>query len=196
MMAWVTDFSLAKRLGPGTTRLRVLTALAVLLFVFVFVRYAWATLAAYNQRLDETIEMRTLELQRFSRILAEGDAYQGVHAELARFQEDLTAARFVKAATPPLSEAMFQHIVNEWADKMQVNILSLRVLPRVEREGFSVMRLAVNTRGEIAAIQNFLVAVRQSPRFIFFEEVEIKTISRNERRFFYFNAQLAAWTMI
>lgn len=183
------------RLGNVPFRVRVLLVLAGMLAAMIFGRFAWSSLDAYSMRLDEEIDMKTMELQRFSRILAEGDDYLGVHEDLLSLQENLIASRFVKGATPSLSEAMFQNIVNEWAEKSGLNILSLRVLPRTDREGVSVLRMVVNTRGEVGAIQNFIVALRQSTRFIFFEEVEIRTISRNERRYYYFNAQLAAWTI-
>lgn len=177
-------------------RVRILTGLTGLLFLAVLVNAAVTGWLAYGARLDEAVEMRTLEFQRLSRNVAGGDDIARLHAEISSLQDDVISSRLVKAGTPPLSEAMFQHIVNEWAERSRVSILSLRMLPRMDRDDFSVIRMAINCRAEIGGIQNFLGQVRQSPRLVFFDEVEIKNIGANERRYYYFNAQLSAWTIV
>lgn len=177
-------------------RVRLLLVFCVILTLAVVVNLAATSWKDYSATLEETIEMRTLEYQRYARNVAEGDEYARLHAQIRSLQEDLLSSRLVKAGTPPLSEAMFQHIVNEWAERSRVSILSMRVLPRVDREDFSQMRMSINARAEIGGIQSFLGLVRQSPRLVFFEEVEIRNISASERRFYYFNAQLTAWTVV
>ncbi|HDR46536.1 MAG TPA: hypothetical protein ENN94_02430, partial [Geoalkalibacter subterraneus] len=129
------------------------------------------------------------------RDITSGEEYAELHAEIVGLREELVDARLVKAGTLPLSEAMFQNIVNEWAESSGVNILSMRVLPLVEKGGLGEMRMAINTRAEIGGIQNFMERVEQGRRFIFFEEVEIKMISPHEKRYYYFNAQLTCWTL-
>lgn len=176
-------------------RVRVLLVVCLGLVLIALGNMAVTSLRAYTARLDEAIDMRTLEFQRLSRNIAGGDVYVARHAEVSRLRDELVDTRLVKAGTPSLSEAMFQHIVNEWAERSMVTILSMRVLPLVEEEDFSRMRLAINARAEIGAIQQFMGLVRQSPRLVFFEEVEIRTISPQERRYYYFNAQLTAWTI-
>lgn len=185
-----------RRLRTAPPRVRLLLALTAALLVAVLLNAVITSWSAYSVRLDEAVEMRALELQRLSRNIAGREEYDELHAQVSALREDVFANRLVKAGTPPLSEAMFQHIVNEWAERSRVSILSMRMLPRTDRDDYSVLRMAVNCRAEIGGIQTFLGLVRQSPRLVFFEEVEVKNISANERRYYYFNAQLAAWTVV
>lgn len=177
-------------------RVRIMIGLTVLLFVAVLINAAVTSWFAYSARLDEAIEMRSLEFQRLSRNISGGEEFARLHSEISNLRADVVSNKLVKAGTPPLSEAMFQHIVNEWAERSGVSILSMRMLPRQDRDDFSVMRMTINCRAEIGGIQNFLGQVRQSPRLVFFDEVEVKNISANERRYYYFNAQLSAWTIV
>jgi len=171
----------AEYMRTAPLRVRIMIGLCLVLALVVAGNAAVSNWRGYSVRLDEVIDMKSLEYQRLSRNVAEGQAYEQLHAEMSRL---------------PLSEAMLQHIVNDWAERSAVNILSMRVLPRVEGDDFTRMRLSINARAEIGGIQNFLGLVRQSQRLVFFEEVEIKNISANERRYYYFNAQLAAWTVV
>lgn len=187
--------SLRDQYAAAPPRVRLLLLVCLALVTISLGNMAVTSLRAYTARLDETVDMRTLEFQRLSRNITGGDAYVAQHAEIARLRDELISTRLVKAGTLSLSEAMFQHIVNDWAERSMVSILSIRVLPLVEEDDFSRMRLAINGRAEIGAIQQFMGLVRQSPRMVFFEEVEIRAISPQERRYYYFNAQLTAWTV-
>jgi len=186
----------AEYMRTAPLRVRIMIGLCLVLALVVAGNAAVSNWRGYSVRLDEVIDMKSLEYQRLSRNVAEGQAYEQLHAEMSRLREEWVEQRLVKAGTPSLSEAMLQHIVNDWAERSAVNILSMRVLPRVEGDDFTRMRLSINARAEIGGIQNFLGLVRQSQRLVFFEEVEIKNISANERRYYYFNAQLAAWTVV
>ncbi|WP_045221779.1 GspMb/PilO family protein [Desulfonatronum thioautotrophicum] len=186
---------LKSRLREAPPRLRLLLVVCLVLSVLASLHYASSRWRDVKASLEQSLEMKMLEHERFSRNLADAETFEKMYAELHSVREELITSRMVKALTPPLSEAMFQHIVNEWAEESGVSILSMRTLPRLEQEGFSRMRMAVTTRAEIGAIQEFMELVRQSPRFVFFEEVEIRQISAQERRYYYFNAQLVSWTM-
>ncbi len=176
-------------------RVRGMLVLCLVLGVMVAARGVIDAWTAYTDGLDEAIEMKALEYQRLSRNVS-GWAESGeLHVEVGAFRDEVLSTMFIQAATPSLAEAMFQHVVNEWAEKSGVTILTVRVLPRQDRENLSKIRMVINTRSEIGAIQHFMELVRQSRRFIFFEDLEIKSIGTQERRYFYFNAQLVAWTV-
>ncbi len=183
-------------LHTAPARVRWMLGLCCLLGLAVIGNIGLTVVMDYHSRLTEAVEMKTLELQRLRRNVASMQEYEELHTSVLALRDEIFTSGLVKAGTPSLSEAMFQQIVNDWADTAQVSILSLRILPRVDRDGFSQMRMAINARAEIGAIQTFMGLVRQSPRFVFFEEVEIRTISAQERRYYYFNAQLAAWTVV
>jgi gluconate kinase len=56
-----------------------------------------------------------------------------------------------------------------------------------------MVRLRISCRAEIGAIRDFLIKVNNSEKFIFLQEIEVKSISRREKRFYYFNAVVSAF---
>ncbi len=175
-------------------RMQLLLFVALLLFMIVAARFVWSWMREYDQELDQRIEMKILEYGNLQRLIAGSQEFASQASSLHEFRERLAREHLVKEASPPLSEAMFQNIVNQLTTDNGVDVLSMRMLPRAEHEGVLLLRLVINTRAEISAIQDFLTAVESNPRILFFEEMEIKQISQNERRFLHFNAHLAAVT--
>ena len=175
-------------------RMRVLLVMAFGLAVALTANFVWMTIVEYERELDQRLEVRTLEYRNLRRLIAGSADYAEQTASLQAFQERLVREHLVKAASPALSEAMFQNVVNELSSSSGVNVLSMRMLPRTERDGVPLLRLMINSRAEISAIKDFLLAVETNARLIFFDEMEIRQISPNERRFYSFNAQLAAVT--
>lgn len=173
-------------------RNRILIWVALSLLMLQFFRLGWGTLSGYAQELEQRIEIREMEYRNLTRMISRGQEYERLAEEVRQFEERLAQERLVKAASPPLSEAMFQNIVNELADRHQITVVSLRMLPRAERDGVTLLRLGISGRAEIGALRDFLVAVEYDARMMFFEEVEVKLINQRERRYFNFNAQLAA----
>jgi hypothetical protein len=171
---------------------RVLVTTALVLALLQVIRFGWAAASGFAEDLDQRIEIREMEYRNLTRMASGGAEYERMTERILRFREGLVRERFVAAATPALAEAMFQNILNDLVERHQITVVSLRMLPRLERDGVVLLRLGINARGEIGAIRDFLAAVEHNPRMLFCEEVEIRHISRQERRFFNFNAQLAA----
>ncbi len=186
------DGQTPRRAASQQSRVRLLLLIMIVLVALQGARLGWIWLDEYSQGLDQRMETRSLEFRNLRRLIAESDVYAAQAESLKDFRERLEREHFVKAASPPLSEAMFQNIVNELAGSHEVNVASMRMLPRSEREGVLLLRLGIHARAEIGAIRDFVAAVEQNPRLIFFEELEVKQISRNERRFLQLNASLAA----
>lgn len=175
-------------------RRQVMLAATVLLALTLLTGLVWPVLSEYARELDQRLETRSLEHRNFQHLLAGQDEYALQVEQLRAFQERLSRDHFVQASSPPLSEAMFQNIVNELSADSDVHVVSMRMLPRAERDGVLVLRLVINARAEVAAIKDFVLTVENNPRLIFFEEIEIRQISQNERRLYHFNAHLAAVT--
>jgi len=175
-------------------RMRVLLVMAFGLAAALTLNFAWTTFVAYGQELDLRLEVNALEYRNLQRLVAGSADYAEQTASLQDFQERLDRDHLVKAASPALSEAMLQNIVNELSSTNGVNLLSMRMLSRTERDGILLLRLMINARAEISAIKDFLLAVESNARLIVFDEMEIRQIGPNERRFYSFNAQLSAVT--
>ncbi|WP_459939102.1 GspMb/PilO family protein [Desulfonatronum parangueonense] len=176
--------------------MRALLGMTFVLGFLVMTNYVWSIIVDYGRELDQRLEIRALEYRNLQRLIAGSDEYAEQTALLQAFQERLAREHLVRAASPPLSEAMFQNIVNELSSGSGINIVSMRMLPRTERDGVLLLRLMINARAEISAIKDFMLAVETNPRFIFFNEVEIRQSGPTERRFYTFNAQLAAVTAL
>lgn len=195
MMPAITSHRLHALFINPAQRMRMLLILAFGLAVVLTGNFVWTMIGEYERELDHGLEIRTLEYRNLQRLIAGSADYAEQTAALQAFQERLVREHLVKAASPALSEAMFQNIINELSNTSGVNVVSMRMLPRTERDGILLLRLMINARAEISAIKNFLLAVETNARLIFFDEMEIRQVSPNERRFYTFNAQLAAVTL-
>jgi hypothetical protein len=173
-----------------------LLAVAVFLFAAVVVRWG---VYAYHERsrtLDQQIELKQLQYDKYSRILRNGKEYVSMTADLEKFQQDLVKTRFVWDETPSLSEARFQNIVKKLASANHVDVRMTKVLPRKTLEQKTFLQLRINCRAEIGAIRDFFIGVQNDPHYLFFHKVEIKIISRREKRYYYLNAELMALTTL
>lgn len=175
-------------------RMQLLLGISLLLALALLVSFAWTAITGYRQDIDQRLEIRSLEYRNLRQLIAGRDEYARQVQEVLTMEDRLVRERLVKAASPPLSEAMLQNIINDLAGETGVNVASMRMLPRVDRDGILLMRLAISARADISAVKNFVLAVETNPRLIFFDELEIRQISQNERRFYHFNAHLAAVT--
>ncbi len=180
-------------LAPENRR-RVLLVVALVLLLAVFLRYGYQAVAGYNSSLEDAIALQEAKLERLSRIIANKDDYSDLHRSLVSFREALVREKFVKEGTPSLSEVTFQNLVRDLAQETRVDIRAIKILPRVERDSFSLLKMNINARAEIGAIRDFLVRIQDHQRYLFFDDLEIKIISTREKRYFYFNAQLSALT--
>ncbi len=173
-----------------------LLAVAAVLLVVVVVRWGVYACRERGRTLDQQIELKQLQYDKYSRILKNGKEYVSMTADLKKFQQDLVKTRFVWDETPSLSEARFQNIVKKLATASHVDVRMTKVLPRKTVEQRTFLQLRINCRAEIGAIRDFFIGVQNDPHYLFFHKVEIKTISRREKRYYYLNAELMALTSL
>ncbi|HMB31012.1 MAG TPA: type II secretion system protein GspM [Desulfohalobiaceae bacterium] len=174
----------------------LLFGFAGLLFVIVVFRTAWNVYWQYSKEFQHQIELKQIQYERLARILEKKGQYASMNKALRGYKEELVSKRFVQGETQTLAEAKFQNIVNGLANETEINILSMRVLPSKRYDNLQSLRLGINCRAEIGAINEFIVKIYENKRFIFFDQLEIKIVHRREHRYYNFNAELSAWTEI
>lgn len=188
----MTLFS-ALAIGRRPSSRQALIAVAVVLAVLLtaFRGYGWY--ADYRAELDQTIALKTTQLEKLERVAA---GAQDFEKEKSRLEALIGAldARLVKGSTRSLSEAMAQNLVQELAQKAKVEIRTMKVLPAAAKDGLVFLNLSINGKGEIGAIKDLLEQVQTNRQYLFFRELEIKQVSASERRFYYINAKLSALT--
>ena len=176
------------------TRRKVLLLVAAALVLILFLKAGMGWYVQYSQNLEATIDAKALQYEKLSRLLAEADNYTKEQQALAQLQKDNLERRYIKGATPSLSEAAFQNLVKDLAKKHNMDLRTLRALPTIKKDDLTLLQLNINSRAEIGSIRDFLIAVWNSGKFIYFSEVEISTPKYNEPRFFNFVAKLTALT--
>jgi hypothetical protein len=183
-------------LGTQVGFRNLLIGIAVVLLGIVVIKIAWNMYGQYNRELQNEIELKQMQYDRLVRILEKKDEYTKMNKALHGYKREFVKKRFVQGETQTLAEAKFQNIVNGLAQETEVNILSMRMLPSQNHDGLRSIRLGINCRAEIGAVTNFVVRIYEDPRFIFFDQLEVKIVHRRENRFYNFNAELSAWTEI
>ena len=181
---------------PTLSKRSLLVSIAVFLLLLVVVRWGVYSFQERSHLLDQQIELRQLQFDKYSRIIRNGKDYLSMTSDLEKFQQDLGKSRFVWDETPSLSEARFQNIVKKLAGDNHVDVRMTKVLPRKTVEQRTFLQLRINCRAEIGAIRDFLIGVQNDPHYLFFHKLEIKTISRREKRYYYLNAEIMALTNI
>jgi hypothetical protein len=147
-----------------------------------------------NLALDDEIALKTLQFEKFSRLIARQQEFVALDQALQKFDQDLKTRSLVQGETPTLTEVNFQNLLQKLAQESSVDVRTTKVLPEVKEAGVTMLRLRLSCRAEIGAIKDFLIKINNSEKFIFLNEVEIKNISRREKRFYYFNAVISAFT--
>lgn len=168
--------------------------MAAVLLLVVLGQQGMQAYTMKSQALEEEIALRQLQYDKYSRIIRKSKDYLALNKALEKFRQDLLQSSFVWDETPSLSEARFQNLIKELAAANQVNVRLTKVLPRKTVDGLTLLQLNVNCRAEIGAIRDFLLAVQKNSHYLFFHKLEIKTISRREKRYYYLNAELMALT--
>jgi len=73
-----------------------------------------------------------------------------------------------------------------------LTIRSSRSVPAAAEDRQTFLNLNINASGEIGAIRDFLLQLRENPAFVLLKQLEIRQISAKEKRNYYLNALLAA----
>lgn len=180
-------FSLLERFE----RKQLLVALAVLLAVLVGLRVLAMQYLAYKAGLENELENLQLQYYNLRRIVDQSKEFASLNTGLKRLQKEVVRDHFIPGESRALAKAQFQHLIQGLADKAGINIRTIKILSDQVKEQFVVLQLQLSARGEIGAIQNFLMALKHDPRYFWVQVLEIKRISRRENRFFYVSAQVA-----
>lgn len=188
-MTLFTALTAGRRFSSRQALIAVAVVLALLLVIFR--GYGWYT--DYSAELDQTIALKTTQLEKLERVAAGAKDFEKEKGRLEALQNALDG-RMVKGSTRSLSEAMAQSLVQELAQKSNVEIRTMKVLPATAKDGLVFLNLTINAKGEIGAIKDFLEQVQASRQYLFFRELEIKLMSATERRYYYINAKLSALT--
>ena len=176
-------------------RREVLYAVAAVLALILVVRSGWSYYQDRNRALDEEITLKTLQYQKYSRLAARRQEFVELDQALKKFRREVETRYLVKGETPTLTEVQFQNLVQGLAGTAKVDVRTTKFLPARKKDGIKILALRLSCRAEIGAIRDFLLAVHNSEKLVFVEEIEVKTISRRERRFYYLNAVVTALTM-
>lgn len=183
-----------KNLSDQGSLRKILIIIAGLLLIVVLINKGWMAYADYIKDLNNQIELKTMQYKNLARVVDNSNQYQQLNDSLQQFKNKIVEKKFITGETLALSEVNFQNVINELAKKSNLNILSMRMLPRNQLNGLYKLKIGINCRAEIGQIRNFLKQVHNSPKFISFDQFEINIVNRRERRFYNFNAQLCAWT--
>ena len=179
---------------PKRRQALLLGVAVVLGLLFVF-RAGWNWHQNSMERLEESIELKSMQYEKLMGLLAEADKLNGEHKALLALEREMVEKRFIKEATVSLSEAAFQNFVKELIQKHGLELRTMKSLPLSKRkDGVETLNLNINVKAEIGPIRDFLMSVRNSGKFVYFTELEIKSAYVKEPRFFNLSAKLAALT--
>ena len=176
-------------------RREVLLVVAGILLLLVFGRAGLGFYQAQNRALDDEIALKELQYQKFSRLVARQQEFSALDQALKKFDQEVKSRHLIQGETPTLTEVQFQNLLQSLARDSAVDVRTTKVLPGVKKDGITMLRLRLSCRAEIGAVKDFLIKINNNPKLIFLQDVEIKTISRREKRFYYLNAVVTALTV-
>lgn len=172
--------------------LKVLIPLAMILFVLVIVRWGHETWTEKTLFLNSVIELRELQLNKYTRIAENSGNYEAVNLALQRLQTEIQQKNLFYAASESLAQARFQSLVKNLAGKNLIDIRSTRVNPIRHQDDMVLLSLRIDAKAEIGAIRDFLLDLRSDPHYIFVSDLEIRIINSREDQFYYLTAGLVA----
>ena len=176
-------------------RREVLLTVAGILLVLVLGRAGLGVYQAQNLALDDEIALKGLQYEKFSRLVARQQEFSALDQALKKFDQEVRSRHLIQGETPTLTEVQFQNLLQTMARESSVDVRTTKVLPGVKRDGITMLRLRLSCRAEIGAVRDFLIKINNNPKFIFLQDVEVKTISRREKRYYYLNAVVTALTV-
>ncbi len=170
---------------------KILVAVAGILFILVVVQAGWNKYASVQQRLEEEIDLKAVQLEKQKRIVKQSQVYVQTNQDLKDLRQEIVSTKLLQGDTPALADAKLQNLINQIAQDYEVNILSMRMLPRKRESFFTVLQIGISGRSEIGSIKDFVAQIKREERFMYISELEIKIVNRREKRYFNFNAHIA-----
>lgn len=184
------------KVGEQSPMRKMLIAVAGILFILVMFQTGWNKYTSLQQDLEDQVDLMAVKLEKQKRIVEQSQAYLRANQELKEFRKQIVSTRLLQGDTLALAEAKLQDLINEIAQEYNVNILSMRMLPRKSENIFSILQIGINGRAEIGAIKDFLAQIERDERFIYISELEIKIVNRREKRYFNLSAQITAMAYV
>jgi len=178
--------------GPHSPVRKLLIVVAGLLVFLVFLQTGWNRYTALQQNLEDQVDLKAVQLEKQERIVKQSQNYLETNQELKKLRQQVVTTHLLQGDTPALAEAKLQNLINEFAKEYDVNIVSMRMLPRKSENIFTILQIGISGRAEIGAIQDFLAHIEGDERFMYITELEIKIVNRREKRYFNLSAQIAA----
>lgn len=195
VMDWFKSIRLPESKLINPTRVILFVIMSVLLLVWL-VRFFWSTYYDVHREISQSMEVNMTRYNSLVRLISDAERYQDESRILASFKMDYLEPRMIQAETPALAEARFQGLINTQAQDSSLNVESMRVLSRIQKDEFTSLSMGISGRGEIRSIKEFLAGVEYHDKFMFVDQLEIRIINQRERRFFNFNIQITAWTRL
>lgn len=148
---------------------------AIALVFSVTILPIWRTNAVHQATLDDLYH----KLESYSRI-SERDA-----ALLPRYRAErsaqLSAGNYLKSGTPAVAGAELQRRVKEIADSNNVQVISTRILPSSDEDGFIRVSLNIRMRGALPSMLQSIYELETDDVFMFVQRLTLQENTLNRR---------------
>jgi Tfp pilus assembly protein PilO len=162
------------RLQPRERRLLVLGGIAAVAILGYF--YVIEPLLARHERVQSQTASREALLARQERLVARRDRLEEerrtLQAEIAQRR-----GRLVPGDKPPLAASELQKLVKTTAQDAGVEVRSERILPVVERGGYSEVPIEVTLAGPVRGIVTFLQRLEAVPAQVSVHDLKLRVVS-------------------
>ena len=169
-----------------------LIPIAVLLLLIVVGRWGYGQWNEKIESINEKIELRELQLDKYTRVVANSENYAAVNRVLLNLQDDVQKRRLFHARTEALAQARFQNLVKDLAKKNNIDVRSTKIIAEHGQGDISLLRLRIDAKAEAGAIRDFLLDLRAEKHYIFVADLEIRIINSREVRYYYLSVELVA----
>jgi Tfp pilus assembly protein PilO len=155
---------------------RLLVVAAVVVLVTVGYLYVVEPLVQRRAATRELIAARRALIARQERLVARADRYaeelESLRAEIQRRR-----ARLLPGDTAPVAAAELQKLVKATAQETGIEVRSERILPAVDRGGYTEVAVEVTLSGPIRNLTAFLHRLDATPVLLTVGELRVRVVS-------------------
>jgi len=169
---------------------QLLIPVAVLLLILVAGRWVYGQWNEKLESVNERIQLRELQLNKYTRITQNSEKYAAVNRALLNLQDEIQKKRLFHSTTEALSQAKFQNVVKRLAKKNGIDIRSTKIISARREEDLTLLRLRIDAKAEVGSIRDFILDLQAENHYIFITDLVIRTISLRELRYYYLTAEL------
>jgi Tfp pilus assembly protein PilO len=138
--------------------------------------YLLEPLLGRRDRVEQLIEAREAVLARQERLVARRARYEEEDQQL-RAEIQARRARLLPGDRPPLAASELQKLVKSTAQDTGVEVRSERILPTVDRSGYTEVPVEVTLSGPIRALVGFFHRLDAAPVLLSLQDVKIRVVS-------------------